>query len=112
MDAVGIVEVLNTKFECMECKKGVHFILHKEIECNSFSKAYKEYKWTLWYINSGEKFKVTTISHISRVVTEKEESEMTKCMEESLLTFIFNLLLDHDNLTLMLDGRYKGINTN
>lgn len=108
MDAVGIVEVLNTKFEWMRCKKGVHFILHKEIECNSFSKAYKEYKWTLWYINNGEKFKVTTISHISRVVTEKEESEMTKCMEESLLTSIFNLLLDHDSLTLMLNGKFKG----
>lgn len=111
MDAIGIVETLNKKFESMECKKGVHFILHKEIECNSFSKAYKEYKWTLWYINSGEKFKVTTLSHTSRVVTEKEESEMTKCMEESLLSFICNLLLDHDNLTLMLDGRYKGTNT-
>ena len=111
MDAVGIVEVLNTKLESMKCKKGVHFILHKEIECNSFSKAYKEYKWTLWYINNGEKFKVTTLSNTSRIVTEKEESEMTKYMEESLLTFIFNLLLDHDNLTLMLNGRYKGANT-
>lgn len=107
MDAIGIVETLNKKFESMECKKGVHFILHKEIECNSFSKAYKEYKWTLWYINSGEKFKVTTLSHTSRVITEKEESEMVKYMEESLLTLILNLLLDHDNLTLMLDGKFK-----
>lgn len=111
MNAIGIVETLNTKFECIQCKKGVHFILHKKIECNSFSKAYKEYKWTLWYINSGEKFRVTTLSHTSRVVTEKEESEMVKYMEELLLTFIFNLLLDHDNLTLMLNGRYKGTDT-
>lgn len=108
MDAVGIVEVLNTKFERMKCNKGVHFILHKEIECNNFSKAYKEYKWTLWYINNGEKSKVTTLSHTSRIVTEKEESEMIKLMEESLLALIFNLLLDHDNLTLMLDGKFKG----
>lgn len=111
MDAVGIVEVLNTKFEWMQCKKGVHFILHKEIECNSFSKAYKEYKYTLWYINNGEKYKVTTISHTSRVVTEKEEADMVKYMEELLLTFILTLLLDHDNLTLMLDGRFKGFDT-
>lgn len=111
MDAVGIVEVLNTKFEWMQCKKGVYFILHKEIECNSFSKAYKEYKYTLWYINNGEKYKVTTISHTSRVVTEKEETDMVKYMEELLLTFILNLLLDHDNLTLMLDGRFKGFDT-
>ena len=111
MDAVGLVDVLNTKLESMKCKKGVHFILHKEVECSSFSKAYKEYKWTLWYINNEEKFKVTTLSHTSRVVTEKEESEMTKYMEDSLLTSIFNLLLDHDNLTLMLDGRYKGADT-
>ena len=111
MDAVGIVETLNIKFESMKCKKGVHFILHKEIECNSFSKAYKEYKWTLWYINNGEKFKVITLSHTSRIVTEREELEMIKYMEELLLTFIFNLLQDYDNLTLMLDGRYKGIDT-
>lgn len=111
MNAIGIVETLNTKFECMQCKKGVYFILHKEIECNSFSKAYKEYKWTLWYINNGEKLRVTTLSHTSRVVTEKEESEMVKYMEELLLTFIFNLLLDYNNLTLMLNGRYKGTDT-
>lgn len=108
MGAVGIVEVLNTKFEWMQCKKGVHFILHKQIECNSFSKAYKEYKWILWYINNGEKFKVTTLFRTSRVVTEKKESEMTKYMQESLLTSIFNLLLDHDNLILMLNGKFKG----
>lgn len=111
MDAVGIVEVLNTKLELMKCKNGVHFILHKEIEYNSFSKAYKEYRWTLWYINNGEKFKVTTLSHSSRIVTENEESKMIKYMEEQLLTFIFNLLQDHDNLTSILDGRYKGTNT-
>ncbi len=111
MNAIGIVEVLNAKFESMECKKGVHFILHKEIECNSFSKAYKEYRWTLWYINNREKFKVTTLSHSSRIVTENEESKMIKYMEELLLTFIFNLLQDYDNLTLMLDGKYKGTNT-
>lgn len=111
MDAVGIVEALNTKFEWMQCKKGVHFILHKEIECNSFSKAYKEYKYTLWYINNGEKYKVTTISHTSRVVTEKEEIDMVRYMEELLLISILTLLLDHDNLTLMLDGRFKGFDT-
>ena len=111
MDAVGIVEILNTKLESMKCKNGVHFILHKEIECNSFSKAYKEQKWTLWYINNREKFKVTTLSHSGRIVTENEESKMIKYMEEQLLTFIFNLLQDHDNLTSVLDGRYKGADT-
>lgn len=109
MDAVGIVETLNTKFESMNCKKGVHFILHKEIECNSFSKAYKEYKYTLWYINNGEKHKVTTISHTSRVVTEKEETDMVKYMEEQLLTYILTFLLDYNNLTKMLNGNYKGV---
>ena len=47
MDAIGIVEALNTKFKEMGCKEGIHFILHKEVRYNSFSKAYKEYRWTL-----------------------------------------------------------------
>lgn len=108
MDAVGIVEALNIKFEDMKCKKGVHFILHKMVICNSTIKAYKEYDYTLWYIADGKKYQVTRIVHKARVVTEKEENDVIKFMEKSLLSSVFNLFLDHNNLILMLDGKFKG----
>ncbi len=108
MDAIGIVEALNKKFESMECKKGIHFILHKKIECNSTIKAYKEYDYTLWYISDSKKYQATRIVYTARVVTEKEESDIVSYMEEQLLTATYNLLLDHINLNSMLDGSFTG----
>lgn len=108
MNAVGIVEVLNREFEYNGCKKGVHFILHKKISANSTMKAYKEYDYTLWYINEGKKYQVTRVVHTSRVVTEKEEESIVNYMEEQLLLRIFSILQDSINLKSMLDGSFTG----
>ena len=110
MDAIGIVEVLNTKLESMKCKKGIHFILHKEIKYNSFSKAYKEYRWTLWYINNEDKSVVNTLSYTDKATTENEYSKINEYMEKSFLSLIYSLLLDNSNLNLMLNGKYRGNN--
>lgn len=107
MDAIGIVEVLNNKIK--EYTDKGHFILHKEIECNSFSKAYKEYRWTLWYIYNRSKHKVTTLSNTGRVVTDNEEANMISFMEAYLLSYIFDLLQDTNTLKLMSNGEFKGI---
>lgn len=108
MDAVGIVEALNTEFESRGCKKGVYFILHKKISANSTMKAYKEYDYTLWYINDGKKYQATRIVHTARVVTEKEEEHITNYMEEAILMRIFSILQDNINLKSMLDGSFTG----
>lgn len=107
MDATGIVEVLNKRFEAMKCKKGIHFILHKRIDSKPI-KAYKEYNFTLWYVNGDNKYPVTNITHISRVVTESEKNNAIKYMEEQLLMNIYSLLLDNVNLNSMLDGSFTG----
>lgn len=108
MNAVGIVEALNKKFESDGCKKGVHFILHKKISANSTMKAYKEYDYTLWYINEGKKYQATRIVHTARVVTEKEEENIVNYMEEALLMRVFSILQDSINLKSMLDGSFTG----
>lgn len=108
MNAIGIVEALNKKFESGGCKKGVYFILHKKISTNSTIKAYKEYDYTLWYINEGKKYQATRIVHTARVVTEKEEENIVNYMEEQLLMRVFSILQDSINLKSMLDGSFTG----
>ena len=111
MDAVGIVEILNTKLEVMKCKKGIHFILQKKINNNSFSKAYKTYEYILWYVNGKEKVRTFTLNHTARVVTEKEEENINKEMENKLLMNIFHLLQDPINFNTILNGEFKGFNS-
>lgn len=111
MDAIGIVEVLNNKLESMKCKKGIHFILHKKIDSNSFSKAYKTYEYVLWYINGKERIKTLRMEHTARVVTEKEEEKTIKELENQLLMSIFNLLQDPINFNTILNGEFKGFNS-
>lgn len=107
MDSEGIVEVLNRKFEAMKCKDGVHFILHKRVEDKPI-KAYKEYRFTLWYVSRNTKYPVTCITYTSRVVTESEKNNIIRHMEEQLLMNIYSLLQDNINLNSMLDGSFTG----
>lgn len=106
MDATGIVEELNNLIESLECKKGVYFILHKKIVPSSI-KAYKEYDYTLWYINGKNKYQVTRIFHTARAVTEKEENCTIKYMETQLLQRIFSIIKDTKFLE-MINGNFIG----
>ena len=108
MNAVEIVEALNKEFETKECKKGVCFILHKKISSDSTIKAYKEYDYTLWYINEEKKYQAARIVHIDRVVNEKEEKQVISYMEKALLMKIFSLLQDSNTIKSMLDGSFTG----
>lgn len=107
MEAVGIVKVLNKQFKGMNCKEGVQFILQKKVTPSTI-KAYKEHDYTLWYMNNNKKYQATRIVHTARVVTEKEEEDINKYMEEQLLMRIYSILLDNNNLKSMLDGSFTG----
>lgn len=108
MNAVEIVNILNKKFESLNCKKEVHFVLHKVVNTNKTVKAHKEYDYTLWYLNDDKKYQTFRIVHSCRVTTEKEEENVIKYMESVLLTRIFSLFQDTDNLKSMLDGTFTG----
>ena len=108
MDAVEIVEALNTKFKIMNCAEGVHFILHKRIEVNSIVKAYKDFNYTLWYISKEGKYQVIKHTETARVVTEKEREDFIKHMDKKLLIDIFSLFQDNNTIKTMLDGNFTG----
>lgn len=107
MDATGIVEALNKKFEWLQCKKGIHFVLLKSVK-PALVKAYKEYSYILWYINNKKKYIVDTITITSRVVTDSEEKKIISNMEEELLLITYDILLNKDRLNLMLNGEFQG----
>ena len=108
MNAVEIVEALNLKFEMMNCAKGVHFILQKQIKVNSVVNAYKDFDYTLWYVNEKGKYQVMRHAATARVVTGKEKEDFIKHMDKKLLIDIFSLFQDNDTIKSMLDGSFTG----
>lgn len=110
MDAVSIIETLNDKLSSLN--SNTHFVLHRSMKLNSFSKAYTECTYTVWYINKEEKYKIIDIKYADRTVTEEEEKRLTEHMEKEVLSFIYNLLLDQYTFNLMINGRYKGTDRN
>lgn len=108
MDATGIVEVLNNKFEHMGCTKGVHFVLQKYILDNKPFKAYKTYTYRLWYINKRKQYIIGEIKHTNREVSDAEKKSNIKYMDSQLLIKVFSILMDNINLNLMLKGEFQG----
>lgn len=108
MEAVTIVEILNKKFELMNCVKGVHFILQKLTKNNNSFKAYKEYNYKLWYLYNGQKHIIIDIKHTAREVSDSEKAENIKYMDEQLLLRIFSLFTDNININPMLKGEFQG----
>lgn len=107
MDAVGIVETFNKKIEGFRHNKDIYFVLHKKIECMAI-KAYKQYDYTLWYINKDKKYQAIRIVHSARAVTDKEKEDIVKYMECRLLDSILGILLTPDVFDLMLEGKFTG----
>ena len=108
MNAVEIVEALNTKFKMMSCAEGVHFVLHKQIEPNSIIKAYKDFDYTLWYISKKGAYQVMGHKETARTVTEKEREYVISRMDKKLLMDIFSLFQDNNTIKTMLDGNFTG----
>lgn len=107
---MDIVETLHKYLKGIGCDSNVHLVLHKKITPAAM-KAYKEYNYTLWYINKENRYPVTRIVHIARVTTDKEDRDVTDYMEEQLLIKIFSLLRENRIIKPMLDGSFVGYGT-
>ena len=112
MEAIDIVKTLNIYLEKEYNKSDrlipnqSEFILQKNTK-DSIVKAYKEYSYTLWYVNGKQKIKVVTIVHSSRAVTEAEKECIEKHMNRELLLKCFSLVNDK-HFKQMIEGEFTG----
>lgn len=108
MNTQQIVDTLNEHFVNLGNSK-VHFIVLRRVEPNPTFTAYKEYEYTLWYVNKETKYKVLKFSQTGRVTNEEEVAKMLELMKEQLLLKIFEMLQNKELVDSLLDGTFKGI---
>lgn len=101
------VEIINTFNKFLGDIDGVVIVLQRT-KMQTKIKAFKEYTWIVWYINKEKKYRLFTINHSAREVTESEEKHNIKLMEESLLSNLFNIIQDDKLLKSLRNGEFTG----
>lgn len=111
MKAEDIIEGLNLHIETKRKDRGIkttgHLVLQKEIKSHSSFKAYKIYKYTLWFAKKGKSYEVMVLEHTARVLDGQEEN-MLREMNIMLSTLIFNWI-GSDFYEAVIKGEYNGV---
>ena len=114
MKAEDIIEGLNLHIETKRKDRGIkttgHLVLQKEIKPHSSFKAYKIYKYTLWFTKRGKSYEVMEIQHTAKVPDGQEEN-MLREMNIMLSTSIFNWI-GSDFYESVIKGEYNGVSEN
>lgn len=111
MKAEDIIEGLNLHIETKRKDRGIkttgHLVLQKEIKPHSSFKAYKIYKYTLWFTKRGKSYRVITVQHTAKVPDGQEEN-MLREMNIMLSNMIFNWI-GSDFYEAVIKGEYNGV---
>lgn len=110
MKTEDIIEGLNEHIETIRanqklCVNG-HLVLQKEIIPNSTFKAYKTYRYVLWFTIKGKSYKVISIEHTAKVL-DGQEGNITRYMNVTLSTQIFNWV-GTEEYKQVINGIFKG----
>ena len=111
MKSEDIIEGLNRHIETKRKDKGIratgHLVLQKEIMPHSSFKAYKIYKYTLWFTDKGKSYKVIVLQHTAKVLDGQEEN-MNREMNIMFSELLFNWI-GSDYYSDVINGTYKGV---
>lgn len=102
----NLIESINKYIISKGCKE--HLVLHRSIVPAKLAKVYKIYKYTVWLINKGTKYRVFNTEYTEKTPTEKDieiAGSMDKRFLDELVSFLFNSTIIED----ITYGRY--INT-
>ena len=106
----NIIEHLNAYIRLtrtLENIEGYGFlVLHRVTTVHPIIKAYKNIEYTLWCIDSIQKYKVITIKTSQKILYDTEEAEAIRAVEESFMIKLFELLRT-EVFTNIINGTYK-----
>jgi hypothetical protein len=110
MKVEDIIEGLNRHIENKRRDLNIevkgHIVLQKEININSSFKAYKNYRYTVWFTN-GKSYRLITVSQSARVLDGQEEfieRQMNTILCESIFDWIGSKYYDE-----VIKGEYNGV---
>lgn len=110
MKVEDIIEGLNLHIETKRKGRGIkttgHIVLQKEIMLHSSFKAYKIYKYTLWFTNKGKSYEVIVLEHTAKVLDGQEEGVL-RGLNIMLSNIIFNWI-GSNFYEAVIKGEYNG----
>lgn len=93
MKIENIVEGLNRfiedKRDVLKIKTNGHLVLQRTMKPRQTFKAYKEYKYIIWFVKDGKKYNIITIEKTAKVL-DGQEGTILKIMDIELSKMIFN----------------------
>lgn len=114
MKSESIIEGLNRHIETKRASMGIqskgHLVLHTEIYANTAFKAYKTFKYTLWFYHSGKSYKVVTVQQVEKVL-EGKENQIIEKLDSELSSLLFSWI-GSDSYNKVIEGEYYGVSEN
>lgn len=111
MKAEDIIEGLNRSIEDKRHELKInttgHLVLQRTVKPHQTFKAYKEYKFVIWFVKGGKKYRVITIKETAKVLDGQEES-MIRRVNVELSRLIFNWI-GSNFYEQVIKGEYNGI---
>lgn len=110
MNMESIIEGLNRHVEAKRKEENIvtkgHLVLQKTITPDMVFKAYKTYKYILWFIKGHNRYAILEVENTSRVLDGQEEN-MTNKLDIELSHHIFNWI-GSSFYRQVITGEYKG----
>lgn len=111
MKSEDIIEGLNRHIEARREEESIstsgHLVLHKEIQLSSSFKAYKTYRYTLWFVKDKKSYRVLVLQHTDKVLDNQEENMIRK-MNIMFSELLFNWIRSTYYIEV-INGTYKGV---
>ena len=111
MKAEDIIEGLNQSIEdkrdALKIKATGHLVLQRTVMPHQTFKAYKEYKFVVWFVKDGKKYRVIRLTWNAKVLDGQEETVLRE-INVRFSRLIFNWI-GSDFYEQVINGEYNGI---
>ena len=111
MKAEDIIEGLNQSIEdkrdALKIKTTGHLVLQRTVKPHQTFKAYKEYKFVVWFVKDSKKYRVIRLTWTAKVLDGQEETVLRE-INIRLSRLIFNWI-GSDFYEAVIKGEYNGV---
>lgn len=104
MEVYDIIEMLNSYIAQIYPDNDGHFILHKQVLPVPTINAYKDIRYTLYYIHKSHKITVITTACKTRYITDAEKEAVKRDISMQFLRQLLDFINSKDMEKLIKEG--------
>ena len=102
----GLNQSIEDKRDALKIKATGHLVLQRTVTPHQTFKAYKEYKFVVWFVKDGKKYRVIRLTWTAKVLDGQEETVLRE-INIRLSRLIFNWI-GSSFYEQVIKGEYNG----